>query len=326
MILKYSNFFALSDNPFGPTKPLSKISKISVMRTLQSYPLRIYEEPKLLKLYCSQAGPFEQHTKRFLDKISLLSYNIDPPSAGFESLIFLISGYKGTGKTTLVNFMIHCLKKCKSDEINEWHIFERQLKESSSSNDQIAEIDKLKEKIIEETSADDYCCVMLDNLVADAEVTALDLYDKLFDSERIVFLFLITSDLQILSKERNNSRHQITRFKMRELTSHDAVEFVKHRIKIFRDSKLPSLSNYQFFPFDEVDIKESVESGLLRGNGNGEGRITLRQFNVILHNSLDNRINELKERNADFDIAQMPQNSLSNYIIKLVEYYQRMVS
>lgn len=326
MTLKYSNFFALSDNPFGPTKPLPEISKSSVMRTLQRHPLRIYEEPKLIKLYCSQAGPFEQHTKRFLEEISLFNYNIDPPSAGFESLIFLISGYKGTGKTTLAHFMIHCLKKCELDEGNKWHIFEQQLKESSSSSDQIAEIDKLKEKIDGETSAEDYCCVMLDNLVAGAEVTALDLYDKLFESERIVFLFLVTSDLQILSKERNNSRHQITRFKMRELTSHDAVEFVKHRIKFFREPKLPSLGNYQFFPFDEVDIKESVESGLLRGNGNGEGRITLRQFNVILHKSLNNRINELKEVNADFDIAHLPQNNVSNYIIKLVEYYQRMVS
>ena len=326
MTLKYSNFFALSDNPFGPTKPLPEISKIVVMRTLQRYPLRIYEEPELLKLYCSQAGPFEQHTKIFLEEITPLNYNIDPPSAGFDSLIFLISGYKGTGKTTLAYFMIHCLKKCKLDESNEWHIFEQQLKESSSSNDQIAEIHKLEEKIYKETSAEDYCCVMLDNLVAGAESAALDLYDKLFASERIVFLFIVTSDLQILSKERNNSRHQITRFKMLELTAHDAVEFVKHRIDFFRNPKLSSLSNYQFFPFDEVDIEESVESGLLRGNGNGEGRITLRQFNVILHKSLNNRINELKKLNADFDITQLPQNSVSNYIIKLVEYYQRMVS
>jgi replication-associated recombination protein RarA len=195
MPVSYENAFALRDNPFGPTRLLEGITKPSVMQSLESLPLRSHLEPKLLALYCGQAGPFDQHLSFFQHLIATAGYNADPPSAGLKSLIFLIKGYQGTGKTTIANAMVHWLKKCKPVGSGEWHVFDPwPLKEFSSSREQIAEIDVLQNKIDQETSTGDYCCVLIDNLVSGADVRALDMFSKLIE-DRIVFLFLLTRSL-----------------------------------------------------------------------------------------------------------------------------------
>jgi len=320
MLISYEKAFALRDNPFRPTQILEGVKNFSMMQELDSRPLRIHKEPKLFSLYCEKAGPFESLVHEFQDRIAQEGYRINPPSAGFNPFIFLIVGSKGTGKTTLANTMIHHLEQCKSNNLK-WHVKDPwSNKEFSSSGDQIAEIDKLQAELCRETQEGDYCCILIDNLVEGAEVRALEMFDEL-GKDRIVFLFLLTSDLQISKKFTCNSKHQLLPFVTRQLTPDDAIAFAKCRIDFYRrQSELSFLGNYNLFPFDADDIRDAVKSGAIKEDE--EGKITIRMLGVVLNNCIAYRMRELDET---FDISKLSDDDITNNVIRLVDYYKRIV-
>ncbi len=184
-------------------------------------------------------------------------------------------------------------------------------------------IEKLKGEIIAKAAPGSYCCIILDNLLVGAEMRALELFDDLLEANYIVFLFLLTGELSLLNKALTNSRHDLHRFTTRDLTSRDALAFVKHRVELFREPKLPFLEDSPLFPFDEDDIREAVESGLIRADQNGVGLVTLRQLNVILSRILIRRLQELQ---ANFNIATLSQDGIREHVLRLAEYYEKMVA
>ncbi len=103
--MSYERAFALRDNPFGPTRPLSGIKNPALMQMLESRPLMVDVEPILFELYCLTCGPFEKHISEFKGLIATAGY-ADRTSIGLSSFIFLILGHKGTGKTSLVHAMV----------------------------------------------------------------------------------------------------------------------------------------------------------------------------------------------------------------------------
>ena len=78
MLLSYEKAFALRDNPFRPTMPLEGVKNYAMMQQLDSLPLRIHMEPKLFRLYCEKAGPFESHIGEFQELIAEAGYRINP--------------------------------------------------------------------------------------------------------------------------------------------------------------------------------------------------------------------------------------------------------
>src|SRR5207249_3180944 len=99
----------------------------------------------------------------------------------------------------------------------------------ATASDHIAALKTLETQIQQNTQAGDYCYILLENLAAGAEGRAFDLYDTL-TQERLVFLFLLTSNQHMLSRNETNSRHQLKVYRTHPLASQDAAEFVKHRI------------------------------------------------------------------------------------------------
>src|SRR5689334_11054199 len=107
----YQDAFGLSDNPFCPTQALAGMHNLLAIQNLSSLPLRVHEEPLLMKLYCPIVGT-QDAVDNFKDMISDNGY--EPPSVGTQSFLTVIRGPQGTGKTTLANVLVHHLKKCGS--------------------------------------------------------------------------------------------------------------------------------------------------------------------------------------------------------------------
>jgi hypothetical protein len=322
MNYNYDKAFALRDNPFRPRKALKGVKNISAMKDLDSLPLRVHKEPKLLALYCKKAGPFKSLLDQFKERIEQDGYCAKPPSIGINPIIFLIEGPQGTGKTTLANAMIYRIQKCSPNNIK-WRVIDPWPdKEFLSNNEQIAEIVKLNDKLgAEEIIEGENWCILIDGLIAGAETKALEMYRELCQ-DRTVFLFLLTADPKIRKDYSFNSRYQLNPLITRQLTPDDAVAFTKCRINFYREkSKLPFLGNNSLFPFDSDDIRDAVKSGAIKGNE--EGKITIRVLGVVLSKCINYRMKELSN---DFDIYTLVDDDIAGNIIHLADYYKKVVS
>lgn len=321
--MDYRKAFALLDNPFGLTRPRPGYVDVGLWQTLQKMPLLVDRDHQLLELYCEQAGPFGEHIKTFQEQISLYAYTAEPPSAGMEPFIWLIMGHKGTGKTSLGHFLINHLKKCRPVNGDQWHVFDPWPNRDLSAEEMGTAIKQLRAEILGGDNPRKYCCIVIDNLFAGSEANALWLFDELRDAGRIVFLFMLTSDLSLLQKPFTNSRHDIHKVKTRELTSRDSTAFVRHRISLYRDTTVQISSRFPLYPFDEADLQYTIESGMLRNVENGTSIITLRQLNGILDKALKGK---LFEAGGDFNVANLGDDALERTLIRLSKCYEKMVA
>ena len=98
---------------------------------------------------------------------------------------------------------------------------------------------------------------------------------------------------------------------------------MKHRIDFFR-VKPPAvdLQAYPLFPFDENDVKEAVETGVLAKPGEGAA-VTIRQLSVVLHKAISDKRIGLSD---DFDIAKVSSGNLPQQIIRLAPTFAKMVA
>ena len=104
-VWSHEKAFALRDNPFRPMRRIPGVTRVAFLASLETRPLRMDIEPALRHLYVPKLGLSDRHEAEFQHVIrSQGGYR--PGSAGFQSFIFLISGYQGTGKTTLASAMI----------------------------------------------------------------------------------------------------------------------------------------------------------------------------------------------------------------------------
>ena len=326
MVLNYHDAFALRDNPFGPTKLLVGITDPSVMQMLVSRPLRIHVEPRLETLYSPDAGPFAEFCRRFEVLIATAGYTANPSVRGISSFILLIVGYQGTGKTTVTNVMIDMLKRCTPQGERPWHVFDPwPHRDFVTASEQGEEINRLEREITAQTGRGDYCCVLIDNLVSGADRHPLQMFDRL-SVDRIVFLFMVTSDLNMLGRPHHNSRHHMTVFETRELTPTSAVAFARHRTGAYRSVALPPLTGHPLFPFDEVDLRDAVEARVFATETNGQGAITLRQLSVILNDVLLQRLVVLNQENPNFHITTLSPADVDAHIIHIPRAYRVLLA
>jgi hypothetical protein len=283
--MSFTKAFGLSDNPFRPMRMLQGVENRNAMRDLHRKALRIHEEPALECLFVQEAGPFAEHLDDFCTKLSSAGYSPDPRAAPLTSFAFLVSGEQGTGKSTLVNAMLGWLLKCHVEP--DWVKFIHPP-EGIIQGGGVPELASyLPAEIAKGSVAQDYCCVVVDDLTkADAD-RALRLWDEV-TSTRTLILFLITAEERLLY-ETQNSRVELTPYRTQPLTPDQAVELVRRRIAQFRDDESAArLQNLPLFPFDEDDIRNAVKSKADRREV-----VTLRTFHVSLHGVLEARLREL---------------------------------
>jgi hypothetical protein len=311
----YSQAFALNDNPFSPTKRLENVplDNAPLMTALVSQPLRIHKERALLELYCREAGPYGQLLQHFKNELNLEGFDDNPPSVGNFSYIFLIRGPQGTGKTSLANVMIDYVKRCTPAGEAPWQVYDEWPNhEFNDANEQIGMLQSLKAKIINDAPA--RSCILVDNLIKGAETATFQIWDQL-RSQRMVFFFLVTSDLDLIKQPLDNSKFDIKDFSTRALLPDEAVAFVRHRLHYYRPKAPSSLANHPLFPFDEYDIREKVApKAALNAATIDNSMITLRQFGQTLNKALRGRMMIL---DSDYDVAKSLPNAIEKQIIAL---------
>ncbi|SRR5713226_8594716 len=279
----YETAFGLRDNPFCPTKPLRGMASPRLMSNLSSFPLPVHREPLLLNLYCPKVGG-EEILKDFDSRMADAGY--EPPEIGTQPLLTVILGPQGTGKTTFANVMTRRLLQCAVPAGSRWAIYDPwPNKEFNGKDAQIEAVVALQKQILDETKEPDYCCVLVDNLVAGAEQAALNLYGELSEL-RIVFVFLMTSDQVLLKKNWDNVRGGPTVYQASELKPEDAVNYVVHRVNYFRVQGAPIPVDQELFPFDPDDIRSALARQAFTETGQLRSIVTLRQLNNTLCRAL----------------------------------------
>lgn len=138
-------------------------------------------------------------------------------------------------------------------------------------------------------------------------------------------MFLVTSDPHLLTKSWHDCRYEVIPFDTRALLPQEAVSFVRHRIQYYRSEPPPHLEQYALFPFDEDDIRRSVQRTNSNIANNSESIVTIRQLSSTLSQVLFRRKKELQVK-ADFQLAEIPPVALSQYIIRTVEAFQQVVA
>ena len=209
MTSDYMRAFSLRDNPFGPRKQINGMQNLFAMQNLESQPLRIHEEPKLLELFSEKAGPYDELIRGYLRWIEQEGYDGQAKIFGTGSSIILIGGHQGTGKTTLAYLLVHYLKECENGS-KKWKIFHNDSPgQRSIPQEQAKSIRELNNKIKESTQKNDHCCVVLDDIVSDAMLPALEVYDLLSNACCFSFIFITTSDLELIDRRWDNSKYPV---------------------------------------------------------------------------------------------------------------------
>ena len=128
----------------------------------------------------------------------------------------------------------------------------------------LRKVDALQKKILEDTQPGDYCYILIERLVAGAEERVLEFFDALRQN-RMIVMFLLTTDETLLGQDRSNSKHSIEEILTPPLTEDDAITFVKHRLALFREDYVKKdLASYKLFPFDEANIRDVVTKAVDR--------------------------------------------------------------
>ena len=233
-----------------------------------------------------------------------------------RSFAFLVSGEQGTGKSTLVYALVRWLKECKVPV--PWNFLEYPPRDIAP-----AHRDGLYDHLSKElngTKPGEYCCLVIDDLeAAGQQLEAVQLYQN-YSGNRVLVMFLITKDLDLLREAQDNYPVEIHRFKMRPLKPDEAVRFVERRIREFRISDYsPKLGKYELFPFLAEDIRAVV------AGQDGEfdaGPITLRVLATTLHKLMEAR---LLGDEPCADLATLRPDQIADQLILLRPAYADLV-
>jgi hypothetical protein len=315
---KFARPFGLTDNPFAPMR-LPHLNGIRpsvqnrlLLSNLHKQPLRLDKDSALDCLFVPEAGKFGRYQQEFQDMLELAGYGEDPVETA-QQFAFLVCGEQGTGKSTLVNMLVRWLRQCRV--LGEWNEH-RYPPEPTDPQANHGLHDYLAGKL-NDVSDGGYCCLVIDSLTASNKDEAIRIYEE-YSGSRVLVMFMITDDLELLQEARDNDRIDLKRFRMEPLTPEQALAFARRRIDQFRVDRLrPSLADYPLFPFTEEDILQEV-AGKRDGSGSGRGPITLRSFATILQKTL---MESWSARRDDPGLETLTPDQLASRIIRPAQAY-----
>lgn len=318
---KFVRPFGLIDNPFAPRRlPLLNGTQASVqnrllLSNLHKQPLRLDKDPALECLFVPEAGEFGRYQRDFQDLLESAGYDEYPVDAT-QQFAFLVCGEQGTGKSTLVNNLVRWLRQYRVQ--GGWNEY-RYPPEPSDPQANQGLHDYLAEKL-NTLNDGGYCCLVIDSLTASNKDEAIRIYEEYIGS-RMLVMFMITDDLELLRETRENDRIDLSRFRMNPLTPEQALAFARRRIDQFRVDQLrPILTDHPLFPFAEQDILQEV-AGDRNGGESERGPITLRSFATILQKAL---LASWPARRDDPGLETLTPDQLASRLIKPAEAYARL--
>jgi hypothetical protein len=322
MPVTYPRAFGLNDNPFDPCKPKLLGVERKWIDNLVTRPLRIDLEPRLMPLFVPAAGPFEQHLEEFRFKLEMAGYSAPPdPEVGGRSFAFLITGPKGTGKSTLASVMVHWLTECAGGK-DQLAVIRNSQKEADGPK--FAE--QIKVQVIKEVQPDSLCCLVLDDVDIATKNSLLEVYLELVDDAGILLLmFLLSSNPDVIQEVGNdNARVVVDRYVMPPLSPERAASYVRQRTLHFRPEQFrPYFEAFDTFPFNADNIRSAIAPPTSNGQTNEAGLVTLRMLNRILADALAKTARALPD---DYDIKAIPPEKLPESFIDLKVSFQEMVT
>jgi hypothetical protein len=341
-MLEINKAYALLDNPFILAESLPKEVSNSLRDFLATAPLAMSKEERLVRFYCDAVYPPKQPLPRgtptvasqpvqgippkprslqdatrtpfeaFKRTMSARGYSDNPKALDQNglSLIVLIRGLKGTGKTTLAHRMMRWLMSCDPDG-NSWKQvpWEPESEEQNAREQSTSLSENFKPKI-EKIGKGRFLC-LIDDIKKETDSHIFKVFRDLLPG-RVLFFFLTSTDPEIRAKRYSNINPAVTVYDTDILTPERAVSYCRHRIDAVRpEQSFEWLSTHPLFPFSEQIIEASLssESGELWDNA---GSVSLREFNVRFGDSLELGRDKLK---ADFNIANVPSDQIENYLL-----------
>lgn len=318
MTIDYSEAFGLSDNPFGPYNLVTGIPA-PLTRNLQARPLYLHRNPNLQILYCERLSAFETASSTFDSTLNTIGYRSATNQRGTSPVLVTVEGDKGAGKTTLASRLMQTMMSRQPVGQSPWVVVELQLNaEAETATEQAAKIQGIEKKLLDAKA--EYCCILIDNLRADAYRFALEMYDKL--EETTAALFLTSSD-DAFGAQVAATRQAVQSFKIPKLAPDDAVAFISHRYTVFQVPP-PALPNLPLFPFDATDIAAAVAAQVFNG-AEQSGPVTIRLISGLLRASLDERLREINRAALPFNVRQLQPNEIAANTIRLAQSYRTLV-
>jgi hypothetical protein len=252
--------------------------------------------------------PFED----FKRKMALRGYKENPKTLDQigRSLIVLIRGLKGTGKTTLAHRMMRWLMSCDPDGKSWKQVTWEPDSEEQNAHEQSISLSQGFKPNVERMGTGSFLC-LIDDIKKEADSHIFKLFRDLLPG-RVLFFFLTSTDPEIRGKRYSNVNPPVTVYDTDILTPGRAVSYCKHRIDAVRwKEAFTWLSTHPLFPFTHEIIEASVssESSELWDNA---GSVSLREFNVRFGDSLEFGRESL---GADFDIANVPADQIEQYLL-----------
>ena len=194
-------------------------------------------------------------------------------------------------------------------------------KEGPYSSTDLAEglIQALCEQVRE--AAHPLSCVILDDIPFDSWTIAEDLYNELKKHLQVA-LILVLSDVEALRKPLPAGKLLWNDFQTANLTAHQAISLVRHRISLFRPHSLDEYLaevGLDVFPFAADDIARSVAPP--NGDLDTPGSIPLRLLTQILDTVLGDMLDEFPPD----DLTQLSPAHLQERLISLEQAYLREI-
>jgi len=319
MAFGYKEAFGLSDNPFGPRKPVGKLPP-NLTFDLEKRPLLLHRSEGLEQLYCDKIPSFVAACKDMEALFEADGYTLDPPARGVTSYLVAIAGDRGAGKTTLASRMLQLIQKRRPAGEPVWDVQELFLKSTSETvTEQVEKLKALEAKVAA-AAKPAYLCVLIDDLLAEAYPYAALLYDNL-RNDAVVFMVFTSCDPE-MSKQIEKSLHTVQPFSIAPLTPDDAIAYVTARYQVFRIPAANGINAEPLFPFDEKDIRTAVEVRVVNGN---TGPVNVRLVASVLYSALSSRLQQIARDHPGFDVQAVTADKLPTMKIKVAQAYKIVV-
>jgi adenylate kinase family enzyme len=299
----YASVLGLTDNPFSPAR-FEEVDE-ALLDDISGDPLPLFEAPALMPLFVPEAGPFEQRLKRFEERLQLGGYLASGARRG-RSMALRIVGPQGSGKSTLVNRLVHRLKGCISEDVA---VIEKSAKRQKLDQS----LQSARELI--ERSAEKACCVVFDDVVLDIEPQLHEFFED-FRQEKTVVMFEVIDHAQDIQRPRLSSRIVTEELETSWLDGDQAVAFLKSRISLFRVPSDNLSGEFANFPFDAEEIRTTVSSEQAQP-------ITLRTLNRLLSDAVGL---EWTRRRSEKAVSTLSADELKERMVNLASVYARVAA
>lgn len=162
-------------------------------------------------------------------------------------------------------------------------------------------------------------CIILDDIPFASWTVAEELYIDLRKQLQVA-LILVLSDVDFLRKPLPAGKLLWNDFRTTNLTAHQAISLVAHRIGLFRPDTLRDHlggAELDVFPFDANDIAKSVAPR--NGDPDTPGSIPLRLLNQLLDRVLQKMLDEFPPMD---DLTKLSAAKLRERLISMEQAYQ----